>query len=96
MGLTLDWTLAVTTTAILGALISVIGRIGHMHKGQTRVSVFIQHLVLGAGLALALALPPKYAVAPLALGIGLFLSIGGHRWRHGAPEGTRKEKSTWK
>lgn len=89
-----DLTLALQTTAIIGALISVICRIGHMHKGQTKTSIFVQHLILGIGLVLALALPPKYAIAFLAIGIGLFLSIGGARWRDGAPEGTRKETST--
>lgn len=93
---TLDWALALTTTSILTALVSLICRIGHMHKGVTKLSVFLQHLALAAGLAFSLALPGQYAAVPLALAIALFLSIGAGRWRSGAPADTRKETTSWK
>jgi hypothetical protein len=96
MGLMLDWALALTTTSILTALVSLICRIGHMHKGITKMSVFMQHLVLAAGLAFSLVLPGRYAAAPLAIAIALFLSIGAGRWRTGAPADTRKETASWK
>lgn len=96
MALTLDWSLALTTTSILTALVSLICRIGHMHKGITKPSVFLQHLALAAGLAFSLVVPGRYAAAPLAIAIALFLSIGAARWRTGAPADTRKENASWK
>lgn len=86
------WVVAFATTSILTALFSVIARIGRMHQGVTRIKVFLQHLALGVGLLSALFLPPHYGLLALALGVQIFLSLGSHRWRHGAPLDTEKAK----
>jgi len=84
---------AVATTSIITALLSVIVRIGHMHMGVTRIKVFVQHLALGAGLVAALMLPSNWGLLALAVSVQVFLSLGSHRWRHGAPADT--EKTSW-
>jgi hypothetical protein len=85
--------LALATTSIIGALFSLVCRIGRMHKGVTRSKVFLQHLALAAGLVIALVVPPKLAMLSIALGVHVFLGLGAARWRHGAPDDTKE--STW-
>lgn len=85
--------LALAMASIVGALFSLVCRIGRMHKGVTRSKVFLQHLALAVALVFALVLPPRYAVLALATGVHVFLGLGAARWRHGAPDDTKE--STW-
>lgn len=85
--------LALTLTSVVGAVFSLVCRIGHMHAGVTRGKVFAQHLVLATGLVLALLLPPRWAVVSLAVGVHAFLGLGAARWKYGAPADTKE--STW-
>jgi hypothetical protein len=75
----------------ISTVASVIRRVGHMHKGVTRLRVFLQHLALAAGVASVVILPPIWALAILVAAVQAFLMMGDYRWRDHAPPDTRKD-----
>lgn len=93
--MTIDATVlsALTVSALLGAFWAVACRLYLMHPTETRPAVAAAHFALGVGVASALFLPGKWGDAGLAMGVLMFLLAGSHRWRDGAPEGTRRPQS---
>jgi hypothetical protein len=78
-----------TVIALMAAAWSTLCRVRLMMHGVTRIEVFLAHFCIFLGLAAAL-LWPAYGRLSLGAGILAFFLLGTHRWRNGAPEGTRK------
>lgn len=81
---------ALTLAFVLAAVWAVLCRVNAMQKGVTHWPIFVQHAALGLGLFASLLLPADWGRAALAAGVFVFLAMGAHRWRHGAPADTRK------
>lgn len=78
-----------TVVVMLAAAWSALCRVRLMVHRVTRIEVFLAHASIFLALCAAL-LWPGYGRLLLAAGILAFFLLGTHRWRHGAPEGTRK------
>ncbi len=68
---------------------SVVCRARHMDE-QTLPVVYWQHGLLN-GFALSSLAFSEWAAPLLAAGVSIFLVLSSHRWRHGAPDGTRQQ-----
>lgn len=82
-----------TAVALIGAIWSVLCRLGHMHPGVTQPLVVVQHLILGFALGCALLLSAQVGKFCLASGVALYLLVGAARWRYAAPTGTESLRS---
>ncbi len=82
---------ALTLAFILAAVWAVLCRVNAMQHGVTRWPVFAQHAALGLSMVAALLLPAEWGRTSLAAGVCVFLLMGAHRWRNGAPAGTRRD-----
>ena len=82
---------ALTALLLLAGLWSVLCRINQMHAGRTQPLVFLQHMVLGVGMAAALFMPAATAKLCLAAGLLVYLLAGAARWRYAAPPGTETQ-----
>jgi hypothetical protein len=91
--MTPEFALALASTSIVATIVSLITRIGFMHRGFTRDRVFYQHFVLVVALIMSLVLPLPWSLVSLAVGIQFFFVMGAPRWRFGAPKDTCKEKT---
>ena len=82
-----------TMAMLLAAGWSIICRVRMMSQGQTRAEVIGAHFALFAAISAAV-LWPAYGRLVLGAGLLVFVLLGAHRWRHGAPEGTRKPETS--
>lgn len=72
----------------LASIWSILCRVSQMKSGVTRPIVFVQHALLALAV-MAYLLFPRLGPTALLAGISAFLLLGSHRWKDGAPEGTK-------